>query len=303
MNGAVNFLKPPGMTSSDAVVWLRWVLGTKKCGHGGTLDPAACGVLPVLVGSGTKLFDRMLAHQKTYAATIRFGKATDTLDAQGRVLAETGALPDDAALRAAMRRFTGQIEQTPPQYSAVRIGGRHAYALARSGAAVDMPTRRVTIDALEGPVWLDEKTATIRVRCSAGTYIRTLASDLAAACGSLGYLCALTREKSGDFAICDALCVEELLAMKEAGRIAEAVVPVAHLLRDLPALTLHDAACRRACNGAKLCADDVCGDVQAGREYRVFAPDGTLVGVFAADAGGLFVRTMLYAPHAAEKKA
>jgi tRNA pseudouridine(55) synthase len=95
MNGAVNFLKPPGMTSSDAVVWLRWVLQKKKCGHGGTLDPAACGVLPVLVGQGTKLFDRMLNHKKTYAATIRFGTATDTLDAEGVITDTTSVIPND----------------------------------------------------------------------------------------------------------------------------------------------------------------------------------------------------------------
>lgn len=299
MNGAVNFLKPPGMTSSDAVVWLRWVLKQKKCGHGGTLDPAACGVLPVLVGSGTKLFDRMLGHEKTYAATIRFGASTDTLDAQGAIISRTHAIPDDAALRASLPHFTGSIEQIPPQYSAVRIDGRHAYELARKGEVSQMPTRSVHIHSISDPKWLDERTATIRVRCSSGTYIRTLAADIAAHCGSLAYLCALTREQSGMFSLDEAWTVESLLALREQGCIQRAVTPIADLLADIPACHVDESERMHAINGAAiaLCMTDR-PDLAAGEQTRLLTDDGTLIGVArVGEDGALHMQTMLYRAH------
>ena len=296
MNGVVNFLKPPGMTSSDAVVWLRWVLGTRKCGHGGTLDPAACGVLPVLVGQGTKLFDRMLGHEKTYAATLRFGAATDTLDAQGTVTARTDAIPTKETLLSVLPKFAGQIEQIPPLYSAIRIDGRHAYELARNGKEAEVPKRTVTIREIGNPVWMDEKTATIRVRCSSGTYIRTLAADIARECGSLAYLSALTREKSGDLSIDDAWRVEELLKLKESGRIAEAVTPMDELLRDIPACRVTEEALTRAVNGAAIPFSQTDKKAfAAGESVRLLTPQSDLIGICRAeDDERLHMKTMLY---------
>ncbi|MBP3371817.1 MAG: tRNA pseudouridine(55) synthase TruB [Clostridia bacterium] len=276
MNGAVNFLKPPGMTSSDAVVWLRWVLQKKKCGHGGTLDPAACGVLPVLVGQGTKLFDRMLAHEKTYAATIRFGTATDTLDAEGVVTDVTDVVPTDAQLRLAMQDFVGEISQIPPQYSAVRVDGKHAYALARGGKQADIPARKVTIHKLSEPVWVDEKTVTIRVTCSSGTYIRTLAADIAESCGSLGYLTALTREQSGVFSIENAVTVEQLLKAREEGSVSQYVTSVEDLLCDLPKCHILPSAYKRAVNGATLRQEELQEEFSMG-ECRLYTPDDQLI--------------------------
>ena len=296
MNGVVNFLKPPGMTSSDAVVWLRWVLGTRKCGHGGTLDPAACGVLPVLVGQGTKLFDRMLGHEKTYAATLRFGAATDTLDAQGKVTARTDAIPTREEFQSVLPKFTGQIEQIPPLYSAIRIDGRHAYELARNGKEPEVPKRTVTIHEIGDPVWMDEKTVTIRVRCSSGTYIRTLAADIARECGSLAYLSALTREMSGDLSIDDAWRVEELLKLKEDGRIAEAVTPMDELLRDIPACHVTEEALTRAVNGAAIPFSQTDQKTfAAGESARLLTPQGDLIGICRAeDDERLHMSTMLY---------
>ena len=296
MNGVVNFLKPPGMTSSDAVVWLRWVLGTRKCGHGGTLDPAACGVLPVLVGQGTKLFDRMLGHEKTYAATLRFGAATDTLDAQGSVTARTDAIPTKETLLSVLPKFSGQIEQIPPLYSAIRIDGRHAYELARNGKEAEVPKRTVTIHEIGNPVWMDEKTATIRVRCSSGTYIRTLATDIARECGSLAYLSALTREKSGDLSIDDAWRVEELTELKESGRIADAVTPMDELLRDIPACRVAEEALTRAVNGAAIPFSQTDKKTfVVGESVRLLTPQNDLIGICRAeDDERLHMKTMLY---------
>ena len=296
MNGVINFLKPPGMTSSDAVVWLRWVLGTRKCGHGGTLDPAACGVLPVLVGQGTKLFDRMLGHEKTYAATLRFGAATDTLDAQGPVTARTDAIPTRETLQSVLPKFTGQIEQIPPLYSAIRIDGRHAYELARNGKDAEVPRRTVTIHEIGNHVWMDEKTVTIRVRCSSGTYIRTLAADVARECGSLAYLSALTREMSGDLSIDDAWRVEELLKLKEDGRIAEAVTPMDELLRDVPACHVAEEALTRAVNGAAIPFSQTDKKTfAAGESVRLLTPQNDLIGICRAeDDERLHMSTMLY---------
>ncbi len=296
MNGVVNFLKPPGMTSSDAVVWLRWVLGTRKCGHGGTLDPAACGVLPVLVGQGTKLFDRMLGHEKTYAATLHSGAATDTLDAQGTVTARTDAIPTKETLKSVLPKFTGQIEQIPPLYSAIRIDGRHAYELARNGKEAEVPKRTVTIHEIGNPVWMDEKTATIRVRCSSGTYIRTLAADIARECGSLAYLSALTREKSGDLSIDDAWRVEELMELKESGRIADAVTPMDELLRDISACRVTEEALTRAVNGAAIPFSQTDKKTfVVGESVRLLTPQSDLIGICRAeDDERLHMKTMLY---------
>jgi len=286
LNGVINLLKPPGMTSNDAVVWARRMCGTRKCGHGGTLDPAACGVLPVLVGNATKLFDLMLGHEKTYVATVRFGQTTDTLDAEGAVTAQSDVLPEREAWEEALKRFTGTVRQIPPLYSAVRVNGVHAYQLARKGAQAEVPQRDVTVFSVRTLAWRDERTVTIRVRCSSGTYIRTLVSDLAWECGCIAYLAQLTREQSGMFRLQDAVTVEQILRAQENGTVETLLVPTQEVLGEYGILTVRNAALIRAVNGGSLDRTAILEDYESNRMYQIHTEDHQLISLSTAQTDG-----------------
>lgn len=210
MNGFLNVLKPPGMTAHDVVATMRRRLGTRKIGHAGTLDPLAVGVLPLAVGNATRLL-QYLRSGKEYLAEIQFGVATSTLDAEGEVLARHPMPIAEEDLRAILPRFRGTIMQQPPMVSAVSIGGKRLYQLAREGIEVERPLREVTIDALELlRFWPGEfPRAQIRVSCSAGTYIRTLAADMAEALGGVASLAFLLRTRAGDFPLETAATFDE----------------------------------------------------------------------------------------------
>jgi tRNA pseudouridine55 synthase len=203
--------KPPGRTSFQALGQVKKALGTKKVGHTGTLDKFASGLLIALAGKATKLVPRFEAFDKTYIGEITFGKETDTLDPEGSIIAEA-PLPGLAALEASLAEFRGEILQKPPAYSALHINGKRAYELARSGEAPEMKARPVSIYSLELLSYQEEdgrvRSAVIRAEVSKGTYIRSLARDIALAAGSRGYLSALTRIKIGDYKLEDALDLE-----------------------------------------------------------------------------------------------
>lgn len=204
-DGFLNLLKPPGMTSSDAVVLVRraFARGT-KVGHMGTLDPEAAGVLPIGVGSAARLFDYVTEKEKTYRAEIAIGQATDTQDATGRVVARgPGVRMED--LRAVLPRFIGEIEQVPPAYSAIKVGGRKLYEAARAGEALEVPSRRVQIYGLDLAGQSGENRFLLDVRCGRGTYIRTLCHDIGRALGTCAHMAFLLRVRSGVFGIEDAV--------------------------------------------------------------------------------------------------
>lgn len=207
-SGIVVVDKPAGMTSHDVVARLRRAFGTRKVGHAGTLDPMATGVLVAGIERGTKLLAHLVAHDKVYAATIRLGAATTTDDADGEATSTAFAADlDRAALREAVNRLTGDIMQVPATVSAIKVGGRRAHELAREGVQVDLPARPVTVftfevlDVRRAAPYLD---VDVRVHCSSGTYIRSLARDLGADLGVGGHLTALRREKVGSFTLDDA---------------------------------------------------------------------------------------------------
>ena len=303
MNGVINLLKPPGMTSNDAVVWAKRMCGTRKCGHGGTLDPAACGVLPILVGNATKLFDLMLGHEKTYIATVRFGQTTDTLDAEGEMIAENDAVPERETWEKALETFTGTVRQIPPLYSAVRIGGVHAYQLARKGADAQIPEREVRIFSIETIAWRDARTVTIRIRCSSGTYIRTLVRDLAQECGCIAYLAQLTREQSGMFRLSQSVTVEQILRAFEAGTVETLLVPTRKVLEEFPALTVRENAVIRAVNGGPLDRTAIVEDYEVNRLYQVCTGDQLLISLSKADADGTVrPQIMLFSGSASVRK-
>ncbi len=210
MNGFLNVLKPPGMTAHDVVAYMRRRLGTRKIGHAGTLDPLAVGVLPLAVGNATRLL-QYLRSGKEYLAEIQFGIETSTADAEGEVLSQAPMPITEEQLREILPRFRGTIMQRPPMVSAVSVGGKRLYQLAREGIEIERPLREVTIDVLElVRFWPGEyPRAQVRVSCSAGTYIRSLAVDMAEALGGVASLAFLLRTRAGDFPLAEAATLDE----------------------------------------------------------------------------------------------
>ena len=210
-SGVLCIDKPASWTSFDVVAVVRKTLRMRRVGHGGTLDPAATGVLPVLVGSATRFFDDLRGARKVYAAVIRFGSETDTDDAQGRRV-RTADPPTRAVAENALVSFRGVIQQTPPAYAAVKVGGRPAYARARSGEAVELAAREVQVMRLDVTGWSDEGDLGLLVVCSSGTYIRSIARDLGRATSSAAHLAGLRRLAVGALDIRDATPIDTLRA-------------------------------------------------------------------------------------------
>ena len=241
VNGWLIVDKPPGLTSAQVVGIVRRCLregghGAPPVGHGGTLDPLATGVLPVAIGEATKLTGRMLNGDKAYRFTIRFGTATDTDDAEGAVTASSKRRPDRDAIVAMLPRFTGTIQQRPPAYSAIKIDGRRAYALARAGDVVEMAERAVRIDALTLTA-CDGDTATLEVACGKGTYVRSLARDIALAAGTVGHVNVLRRTRAGPFSLVDAVALDRQPDGRY-GAPLEQALPLTAGLADIPAFAV-----------------------------------------------------------------
>ncbi len=206
-----------------------------KVGHGGTLDPLASGVLPIALGEATKLAGRMLDATKAYDFTVRFGEETDTLDAEGQIVATSDARPTPDEIGAILARFTGEIEQVPPAFSALKIEGKPAYARARAGETLEMKPRRVTIHDLR-LIEADGTSATLAATVSKGTYIRSLARDIARALNSVGHVAMLRRTRAGPFTLEQAISLDKLGEIAKARTLDGAVLPLAAGLDDIPAL-------------------------------------------------------------------
>lgn len=275
--------KPRGLGSTQAVAAVKRVLrragyGKVKIGHGGTLDPLAEGVLPIALGEATKLAGRMLGAGKTYAFTITFGEETDTLDAEGQVVAASDRRPPRAAVAAICEHFIGEIEQMPPAYSALKVDGRRAYDLARAGMDVELKARRVTIHSLEpltdateplpdsafattagrpdpfdpaAPLELAES-ATLVAEVGKGTYIRSLARDIARALGTVGHVTCLRRTRAGPFTESRAISLDILEEIGNGARLEDHLLPLEAGLDGIPALTLDPESARAARQGRVL---------------------------------------------------
>ncbi len=271
MNAFLNLLKPPGMTSSQVVGFVRRVTGEKRVGHAGTLDPEAAGVLPVMVGSATKLFDYLVEKEKTYVAECAFGAATDTQDAQGTVVERGTNYPDADAFQKACQGMTGDIWQRPGMYSAIKRDGVPMYQRARRGETVEVPARQVHIESITLLHTLPEHGFLIRVVCGRGTYIRSLCEDLGKACGCPAHMRFLLRTQTGIFRIEDTLTLEETEAAAQDGSLISRMLPLdaplAHMSRlDIP---LHLE--KWAVNGARLRKEYLSGDnVQTGECARMY---------------------------------
>jgi tRNA pseudouridine55 synthase len=234
--------KPLGLGSTQAVGAVKRVcreagLGKVKVGHGGTLDPLATGVLPIALGEATKLCGRMLDATKTYAFTVRFGTQTDTLDLEGRVIAESPVRPTAAEVEAVLPRFTGPILQVPPAYSALKVDGERAYDLARKGETVELESRAVTVRELAISD-NDADSVTLVATVSKGTYVRSLARDIALALGTVGHVSMLRRLKAGPFGIEAAISLDKLNEVGKGAPLENVLLPLEAGLVDIPALNL-----------------------------------------------------------------
>jgi tRNA pseudouridine55 synthase len=283
-DGLVIVDKPARLTSHDVVARIRRLAATRRVGHAGTLDPMATGVLVIGIGKATRLLGHLALSEKEYSATIRLGQATDTDDADGEVIAEASAGGvTDTALEAAAAALTGEIQQVPPGFSAIKVAGKRAYRMARAGAAPELAARTVTVRAftiLAVRRVVPEETSQalvdvdVAVTCSSGTYIRALARDLGAALGVGGHLTLLRRTRVGSYELAGARTLDQLAASFE-------VIPLANAAASaFPRRDLSEDETRRVAHGARLPLTETgSGPVAA------FAPDGSLVALLADDAG------------------
>jgi tRNA pseudouridine55 synthase len=283
-SGLVVVDKPAGLTSHDVVARLRRILGTRKIGHAGTLDPMATGVLVCGVGRGTKLLGHLALDTKAYTATIRLGAATTTDDAEGETVstADAGAV-DDAAIAAGMAVLTGAIEQVPSSVSAIKIDGKRAYARVRAGEEVVIPARPVTVSQFRLLARRGDDLDVV-VDCSSGTYVRALARDLGAALGVGGHLTALRRTRVGPFTLEHARTLEQLESAPELTLPLDQAVGVAFPRRDLDAALAADIAHGRPLPAAGM-----------GGTYGVFAPDGRALAL-VSERGELARPVVVLAP-------
>jgi tRNA pseudouridine55 synthase len=292
MDGYINVLKPPGMSSGAVVAIVKRATG-EKVGHAGTLDPEAAGILPVMVGRATRLFDFLVEKQKTYLAEIAFGFATDTQDAQGTVT-ETGEnIPDLDRLRSVLPGFTGTIMQRPPVYSALKQGGKPLYMLARKGQTADIPERPIEIMRLDAVRSMPNNGFLLRVVCGRGTYIRTLCHDIGIALGCPAHMRFLLREQTGAFDLSTAVAIEQIKQAAADGSLGKYLIPcdapLAHLARyDVP-----ERYQKLCLNGVRLRQDEWPCSVPCGAYIRLYARE-RFIGISQAAADETLVPCVVF---------
>lgn len=292
MKGFVLVDKPPGWTSHDVVAKTRGILRERKVGHAGTLDPMATGLLVLAVGRVTRLLRFLQDLPKVYEATMMLGVATDTLDADGAVLSREEMPVSQADVETAMERFVGNIHQVPPMVSALKIDGRRLHELAREGKEVERAPRPVTIHDLELTDFSPSNYPEVgfRVRCSKGTYVRTLADDVGRSLGGHAHLTALRRTNNGSLSAGDAVTIEELQAHADAGTAGEVLLTPADALRDVAAYNIDDSLVAAVRNGVAIAGHGM--DVPEGSFVRVMH-DGELLAMYRSNGSGLVAEVVL----------
>ena len=289
MTGILLIDKPEGLTSFGTLIRVKKIINQKKCGHCGTLDPMATGVLTVLLGGATKFADVLPDRSKAYRATVKLGTVTDTLDITGTVLEKNEVTATRADFEAAAKKFTGRIKQLPPMYSAVSVGGKRLYELARKGETVEREERDAEIFGID-IVDCDETSGefTVDVACSSGTYIRTLADDIGRALGCGAVLTSLRRTAANGYLVQNALTLEALAKAVENGELEKHILTVDGALETYPAVYVTEAQAVRFSNGGELMTDRLHGVEEKGY-YRVYAPGSVFLGVGENRDGSLYV--------------
>ena len=270
LNGILNVYKEAGWTSFDVVAKLRCILKTKKIGHGGTLDPSVTGVLPIAVGKSTRLLEYMEAAGKIYEGQVTIGFSTETEDADGAIVNQTPVKNNltESEIDSAMSRFVGKIKQIPPMYSAVKINGKKLYEYARAGQTIERPAREITIKSFvrTSPIdWNKEEvlvTFSFKVECSKGTYVRTLAVDLADSLGYAGHMSKLQRTASNGLLIKDAIKLSKIEEIQESGKLSTILYPAEYAVSDLPRVNLTTVQFDMARVGKKFAQSDWTNEVE-----------------------------------------
>lgn len=286
MNGVINFLKPPGMSSNGAVVFLRGLTGVKKTGHAGTLDPGACGVLPICVGKATRISSYMMGGSKEYIAEVAFGKCTDTGDSYGKVISQSDAfLPDEETVKAALKHFVGSITQQTPAYSAVKHEGAKLYQLARRGIAVAPKMREIEIHEAEYLKQTRDDAHLLRIVCGKGTYVRQLCEDIGHSLGLPAYMSFLVRTRCAGLDISAAYTADELKNMGEG--IKDVLLPMDNFLKRLPEIHASEESGTLLINGGE--ADNAGEDTDEARVYL----QGRFLGIGRRLDGRLKINVLL----------
>lgn len=244
--------KPTGISSARAVARVRRVAGFKKAGHAGTLDPLASGILPIALGEATKVIPWLVDRPKTYVFTISFGIQTSTDDAEGETIATSKHMPSQQEIEAALPAFRGNILQKPPIYSAIKVDGERAYKLARAGDLTELPAREVYVETFSVLALSPTHEAEFCVKCGKGTYIRSLARDLALKLGTVGHVSALRRTAVGRFGEAGSISLAKLEDLGHIPRLLEGFYPTEHVLDDIPALAVSDEEARRLRDGRSI---------------------------------------------------
>lgn len=285
MDGIINIYKEPGFTSFDVVAKLRGILKQKKIGHTGTLDPAACGVLPVCLGQGTRIADMLTEKKKTYEAVLLLGQETDTQDTTGEVLARCPVNVSEEEVRRTAASFIGPQKQVPPMYSALKVEGKKLYELARAGKEVERPARDIQIDELTMN-WIKLPRVGMTVTCSKGTYIRTLCYDLGKALGCGGCMEKLTRTRVERFLIQDSLTLSQIETLRDENRVEEIILPIEAMF-DGPRAIANEAGNKKLINGNPVAAEDFAFILREDGQAEPLAPEALpktgLVRVYSAD--------------------
>lgn len=282
MDGIINVLKPSGMTSFDVVAYLRGLLGIKRIGHAGTLDPMATGVLPVCAGRATGAVEFLMEKNKYYRAELTLGITTDTQDSSGEILSEVATGCGDMEIESAVRSFAGKYMQTPPMHSALKINGKRLYELAREGRKVERKPREVEIYSAE-VIDIDRSDGVrviMDVHCSKGTYIRTLCADIGDRLGCGGHMSFLLRKRAGPFDIADSITLEELARLKDKGTTNEAFIPVDSVFQDIASYKLDESTEKKFMNGMKVAVNGA-PPVTTGPLLRVYGTGGKFIALGA----------------------
>jgi tRNA pseudouridine55 synthase len=284
LSGAILINKPLGKTSHDMVYFVRRLFGIKRVGHTGTLDPQADGVLPVLIGPATKASDYMMNSDKEYLAKVQLGITTDTQDASGQITSTCPVQVTEQAILDVATQFVGEIDQVPPMYSALKVDGQKLYSLARKGMEVERKARKVTVFAIEiYEIDLCKNTFWMKVSCSKGTYIRTLAGDIGDNLGCGAHILSLRRTKSAGFTLEQTYTLDQLTALKEAGKLENVIIPTSDLFRSARKMIVSQGEARKIKNGIPLSADDF----SEGDQVRLFGPTGEFLCISAYHEGRL----------------
>ena len=282
MNGFFNIWKPTGMSSAAVVAVMRRLTGEKRTGHAGTLDPEAAGVLPIMTGKATRLFDYLVDKEKEYEAVCAFGSSTDTQDATGTAL-ETGTdYPDMETVREKAQELTGEIRQRPSMYSAIKVGGKPLYVRARKGESIEVPERTVTVYSIDVTGEEPDHGAALRVRCGKGTYIRTLCDDLGKKCGCPAHMRSLVRTRSGVFTKETAITLEEARELAAEGRLAERMLLPDHPLGHLKKAEIPEKYAKQVAAGAKIPAGALREETGENENLRVYL-NGEFWGIMHRD--------------------